>query len=194
MLNVLITAACIFVFIACVYTIYKIAWYTVKMLALKKALNSLNSNNVSVSFERKFSKAVFGKKGEVDFVVASPKGKYEVSIISFISVHSRWNFSSANGDQFVEVRRRNNIFYRLDNNSHSPDHAKEYRRESSFATAKLNLSAPREDCARHILLIYPKPRELTHTHVRFDHLSTGSKLDGWEIMHANDFFELLGDI
>ena len=190
MVQALIFAFEIYLAIMIIYAIYKVIWYTVKMLSFKHKINKINTDTVSARFHRDFLHIIFGKKGYVDFVVTTKNEKYAVSVISFISTHSRWNIEKTRSTYYVEARRRNSIFYRLDNNSHSPEHAKQYRRESRFARCELHLQPKNEEFDKQILLIYPKPKELTYTDVRFDYLSTGSKVGDHEIMHADDFFEL----
>ena len=190
MIQVLILAFEIFLAIMIIYAIYKVIWYTIKMLSFKKKINKINSDTVNVKYQRGFLNMIFGKKGYIDFVVTTPNEKYAVSVISFISTHSRWNIEKTRSTYYVEARRRNEIFYRVDNNSHSPEHAKEYRRESRFARCELYLQPKDERFDKQILLIYPKPKLLTYTDVRFDFLLTGSKIEDHEIMHADDFFEL----
>ena len=190
MVQVLILAFEIYLAIMIIYAIYKVIWYTVKMLSFKHKINKINSDKLKAQFQRGLLNIIFGKKGCVDFAVTTPNEKYAVSVISFISTHSRWNFEKTRSTYYVEARRRNELFYRVDNNSHSPEHAKLYRRESRFARCELYLQPKNEEFDKQILLIYPKPKELTYTDVRFDYLLTGSKIEDYEIMHADDFFEL----
>ena len=190
MVQACILAFEIFVVVLIIYTVYKIIWYTIKMLSFKRKIKNINSDTVKVEFRRGLFQIVFGKKGYVDFVVTTPNGSFAISVISFISTHSRWNIEKTRSTFYVEARRKNVIFYRVDNNSHSPEHAKLYRRESRFARCELCLQNKEENIDKQILLIYPKPKLLTYTDVRFDYLLTGSKIADHEIMHADDFFEL----
>jgi len=56
--------------------------------------------------------------------------------------------------------------------------------------AKLELP-PRDDSVKQILLIWPKPGALTYSHARCEHLVTGSKLEHFTVMHAEDFLALV---
>ena len=173
------------------YSIYKVVWYTVKMLSLKKIIKTLNSENTTVTYKRNFINTIFGKKGVADFVVTTPTQKYEVSVISFISTHSRWNIEKTRNNYYIEARRYNKMFYKVDVHSEQPEHAIQYRRESRFQRCQLFLNPQKEEGVKKILLIYPPPKQITYTATQYEYLNTGSLVCGYEIMHADDFFELI---
>ncbi len=173
------------------YSLYKVIWYSVKMLALKKIIKELNSGNTTVTYKRNFLNIIFGKKGLVDFVVTTPEQKYEVSVISFISTHSRWNIEKTRNNYYVEARRFNKLFYKVDVHSEQPDHAIQYRRETRFQRSQLLLNSTREEGVRKILLIYPRPKQITYTASKYEYLTTGSLIEGYEIMYVEDLLKLV---
>lgn len=55
---------------------------------------------------------VFGKKGLPDFIVKHKDKKYEISVLSFVSTHGRWNIEKTRTRFFIESRRASKIFYK----------------------------------------------------------------------------------
>ncbi len=175
------------------YSIYKVIWYSVKMLALRKMIKSLNSENTTVTYKRNFWSIIFGKKGIVDFVVTTPEQKYEVCVISFISTHSRWNIEKTRNNYYVEARRFNKLFYKVDVHSEQPDHAIQYRRETRFQRSQLLLNSTCEEGVRKVLLIYPLPKQITYTSSKYEYLRTGSLVEGYEVMYMEDLLKLVSE-
>lgn len=174
------------------YTVYKVIWYSVKMLSLSKKLKALDAASITVTYMRKFPEMIFGKKGQPDFVINAAGKAYEVSVISFISTHSRWNIEKAARNYYIEVRKYNNVIYKTEKNSGTePQHARDYRRESRFVRTELHISPLRTEFDKQILLIYPRPKLLTYTDTKLDYLDAGSTVGGHEIMYEDDFWALL---
>ena len=47
-----------------VYAVYKMIWYTIKMLSLKSFIKDMQKSGAVVEPQRKFSNMIFGKKGK----------------------------------------------------------------------------------------------------------------------------------
>ena len=75
--------------ITTVYIIYKIAWYTVKIMALSSTLKRLEKKGVQVVWHKKLTSALFGKRGEPTFDVITPTDTYRVTLLSFISTYKK---------------------------------------------------------------------------------------------------------
>ena len=117
---------------------------------------------------------------------------YEVSILSFISTHSRWNIEKTRTRYLFEVRKYNKILYNVYNNSGTePELSKEYRRETRLYRKELYVSPISEAYEKQIWLVFPKPRLLTYTDTGWEYLIAGSVVGGHEIMYAKDFFEFI---
>ena len=185
-------ACAILLFILLIFILYKLCWYAVKLSALRSLLKDYNEGDVSITFLRKPSAVVFGKKGETDFTVKTPKGQYAVSILSFVSANSRWNIEKTRHSYFAESRRRNNIFYRVEKHSGTePEFARDYRRETRLQRAELHLSSEKNPTEKKILLIYPRPLLLTYTDTSLNYLNPGDKIEDYEIMYADELIALL---
>ncbi len=191
-MGLLMIETCLFVFLfycAC-YLMYKLAWYTVKMLALKRTIKGLNSDETKVIYRQKFKEIVFGKSGTVNFEVITPTERFEVSVLSFISVKGRWNIEKTRNHYYAEARHYNKWFYNMQPNSNLPEQGFDYRRESRFQRKELFLESMKEENVRRILMVYPKPKMLTYTNLKCEYLNSGDKIDGYEVIYAEDFFEM----
>lgn len=89
---------------------------------------------------------------------------------------------------YIEVRKYNNIFYNNYKNSGTePYHSFDYRRESRFCRCVLNWNDNNDNGqAKKILLAYPTPKSLTYTDHRFNILTSGSVVNGYEINFLDD--------
>ena len=171
------------------YIIAKIAWYIIRMLGLKSRLKKLNSGEITVSFPRKFCETMFGEMGEPNIIVKTQNETYLVSVISFASTRARWHIEKTNDGYRAQVRRKN---YRYDceyNTGTEPESAREYRRESVVHQAEFTLSDDQTHEKR-ILLVYPRPKELTYSNVRLEYLTSGDRIGAYTVMYADDFFSL----
>ena len=166
-----------------IYTIYKVIWYIIKMCSFKKKIKALGS---SVKLERGIFDIMLGKKGVVDFTVDTPKVKYEVSVLSFISNHGRWNIEKMGNGYCAEAYRTNKIFFNAEKHSERPESVIDYRGESRFQRTELLLDKKEDPSVKQILLIYPRPQMLTYAHTRLDLLDSGSVVEGHEIMYLED--------
>ena len=169
-----------------IYTIYKVIWYLIKMHSLKRKLEGLGS---SVKLERGIFDIMLGKKGVVDLTVDTPKAKYEVSVLSFISNHGRWNIEKIGNGYCAEAYRTNKIFFNAEKHSERPESVVDYRGEHRFQRTELLLEQREDPSVKQILLIYPRPEMLTYAHTRLDLLDSGSVIEGYEIMYLEDFLD-----
>lgn len=110
---VALIAAVLFV----LYSIYKVIWYIAKILVLLGKVSKLARGGVTVQWLRHPLKIIFGQKGVPIFTVGMSEKNYEVSILSFISTHSRWNIEKTRTRYLFEVRKYNKILYNVYNNS-----------------------------------------------------------------------------
>lgn len=185
---VALIAAVLFV----LYSIYKVIWYIVKILVLFGKVSKLARGGVTVQWLRHPLKIIFGQKGVPIFTVGMSGKNYEVSILSFISTHSRWNIEKTRTRYLFEVRKYNKILYNVYNNSGTePELSKEYRRETRLYRKELYVSPISEAYEKQIWLVFPKPRLLTYTDTGWEYLIAGSVVGGHEIMYAKDFFEFI---
>lgn len=105
---VALIAAVLFV----LYSIYKVIWYIVKILVLFGKVSKLARGGVTVQWLRHPLKIIFGQKGVPNFTVGMSGKNYEVSVLSFISTHSRWNIEKTRTRYLFEVRKYNKILYK----------------------------------------------------------------------------------
>ena len=180
--------AVIALILAALYTLYKIIWYSLKMYALSRRINRVGSASSRLTRHRGILGTIFGQKGAPDFTLSTDNDTYEVSILSFISTHSRWNIEKSREGYFAEARKKNLIFYKTEVHGAQPGHAIDYRRESRFQRSRLHLTP--HGNVKQILMIYPTPTHLTYTQSQYEYLSAGSKIDSYTVMHANDLFAM----
>ncbi len=188
----------ILIAILVLYCIYKVIWYICKMCALNHKMKKLKKKGCTVVCLRGGFGRVFGARGTVDYRIITRSGVFEVSVISFISNHSRWNveteYNKENNEEGfrIDVRRYNKLFYKAERHSERPDHAMDFRRESRISLTRLALP-PRDENIRpedrRILLFYPKPRLLTRTTTRLDYLDPGDRLEDFEVMYLPNLLD-----
>ena len=174
------------------FVLRKLGGYAVKLITLKSLLKDYNTGDIKITFVRKLHRMAFGPRGQTDFVIETPKKKYAVSVISFLLDTGRWNIEKTRNRYYVEARRRNDIFYRVENNSGTePEFARDYRRESRFQRSELHLSTLKSDSEKRILLIYPCPLSLTYTDSNIHYLNPGARIEDYEIMYADELLGML---
>ena len=173
------------------YTVYKTIWYTIKMLSLKSFIKDMQKSGAVVEPQRKFSDMIFGKKGEADYIISVDGKKYEISVLSFVSTHGRWNIEKTRSHYFIESRRQNKIFYSQYINSNTADHVAEYRGESRFSRKELFLTPIDPTFEKQILLVYPWPNRMTYTDARYNEVGSGEKIEGHVVMHIEDLYRLV---
>ena len=189
MIIVLIYIFVIYIAVMFLYSIYKVIWYSFKLSALRKTFSKLANNGVTTVRNLKVSQLIFGKKGETCAVLKKGDTTYEISVLSFISTHSRWNIEKTRNHYYVEVRKKNKAFYNLFNHSenNSADIAREIQNESRFKKCMLHISEAKPDeQTERFLLIYPKPKNLTYTHTNIKLLDPGDRIEGYKIMYVDD--------
>ena len=103
---VALIAAVLFV----LYSIYKVIWYIAKILVLLGKVSKLARGGVTVQWLRHPLKIIFGQKGVPIFTVGMSGKNYEVSVLSFISTHSRWNIEKTRTRYLFEVRKYNKSY------------------------------------------------------------------------------------
>ena len=189
-MGIALYALYVLIIIAIIYTWYKLVWFAVKVMALSFTLKQLQKKGVQVVLHKKLTSALFGKRGEPAFDVITPTDTYRVTLLSFISTHGRWNIEKTKEHYYAEARHFNKWFYKVHNHSGTAETEFDARRELVIQRAKLELP-PRDDSTKQILLIWPKPQNLTYSHARCEHLVSGSKFEHFEVMHAEDFLELV---
>ena len=191
---VILLALAAFAGLMLLYAIFNCIWYTAKLITLRIKIGKLTSAGVSVEFKRPFYKVLFGRKGETDFVISTKQERIAVSVISFLSTRGRWNIEKTRNDRFyIEARIYNKIFFNnYVNTGTEPEHSKEYRRESRFQRCNLCLLPPEEmKYDTYILLMFPRPKNLTYTGTRLEYLNSGHTICKYTIMYADNFFDYI---
>lgn len=176
---------------AALYGLYKIAWYAVKMLALKGFARKLTKKGAFVEQKRGVLAIAFGKKGMVDYIIDYKGKKYEVSVLSFISSHGRWNIEKARDCFFIESRRASRIFYKRRVHSGVPEHALEYKGELRVSRKELNVTPIDQSFEKQIFLLYPYPKKITHTDTRYTELFVGDEVEGHAVMDIDSLIKLI---
>lgn len=183
----------IIVFIALMYGLYKIIWYTVKMLSFTKFIKKLTEQGVDVKKLRKMKDIVFGKKGDPDFIITYSGKKYEISVLSFISTHGRWNIEKTRTRFFIESRRGSKFFYKKYVNSGAPEHVSEYKNEARISRKELTVTPIDASFEKQIFLLYPYPKKTTYTDANYNELFVGNKVEGHFIMDVKALNKLFSD-
>ncbi len=174
-----------------IYCIYKVIWYIVKICMLNAKISSFEKKGAVVTRLRSSLGIIFGQKGKPDFIIIYNGKKYEISVVSFISNHSRYNIEKTPTKYILEVRKYANIFYNTYHNSGTePTLSKEYRREISLYRKELFLSNVSKEYEKQILLFYPSPKTITMSDTRWEYVYYGEKISGHEVMSQKEFFEL----
>lgn len=174
------------------FVLRKVGGYVIKLVTLKSLLKDYSTGSIKITFVRKLHHIAFGPRGQTDFLIETPKKKYAVSVISFLLDTGRWNIEKTRHSYYVEARRRNDIFYRVEKNSGTePEFARDYRRESRIQRSELHLSTQKSDSEKRILLIYPHPLLLTYTDSQIHYLNPGDRIEDYEIMYADELLNLL---
>lgn len=178
-------------FVALTYGLYKIIWYTVKMLSFTKIIKKLKEKGADIQALRGIKDIVFGKKGEPDFIIVCNDKKYEISVLSFVSTHGRWNIEKGRVGFFIESRRASKFFYKTHVNSNAPDHVREYKNEARISRKELTITPADASFEKQIFLLYPYPKEITFTDAHYNDLYVGSEVEGHVIMDIEALNSLL---
>ena len=178
-------------YIALLYCLYKVIWYALKMIRFKSYMHSLSNEGVIVVPQRKFTDVIFGKKGCADYIIEHKGKKYEVSVLSFISVRGRLNIEKTRTRYFIESRHVNKLFYKIHVNTNTSSNASEYKNETRISRKELTITPVDTTFEKQIFLIYPKPQRITYTDTQYKELYVGNMVDGHVIMDIREFDKLL---
>lgn len=181
----------ILILLALIYGFYKIVWYTVKMLIFTQFAKKLIKKGADVEKQRGIFGTIFGKKGLPDFIVKYKDKKYEISVLSFVSTHGRWNIEKTRTRFFIESRRASKVFYKKHVNSSLPDHVAEYKGEGRISRKELNITPIDPSFEKQIFLLYPYPKRITYTDAHYNELYVGDKVEGHFIMDVKSLNNLL---
>ena len=187
----ILVALAVITFAALLYGLYKVIWYTVKMLSFTKFIKKLTEQGADVQRLRKTKDIVFGNKGDPDFIITCKDKKYEISVLSFISTHGRWNIEKTRARFFIESRRGSKIFYKMHVNSNAPEHVKEYKNEARVSRKELTITPIDASFEKQIFLLYPYPKKITYTDTNYNELYIGNKVEGHFVMDIKALGELL---
>lgn len=110
--------------------------------------------------------------------------RYEVSVLSYISTHGRWNIEKTRTRYLIENRRSSKLFYNRYVNSAAPDHVAEYKNELSLSRQEFYMSPMDSTCELQIFLLYLYPKKFTYTDAHYNDLYVGDKVEGHVIMDA----------
>ena len=176
---------------AALYGLYKIVWYTVKMLALKRFARKLTKKGAIVEGRRGVFAIALGKKGMADYIVERNGKKYEISVLSFISTHGRWNIEKSRDGFFIECRRASRIFYKRRVHSGVPEHALEYKGELRVSRKRLTVTPIDASFEKQIFLLYPYPKKITHTDTQYTELFVGDEVEGHAVMDIDSLIKLI---
>lgn len=177
-------------FLVWLYAAYKVIWYIIKMFILWLSMKRLPGNGVAVERKRSFLSIILGRRGYTDYVITCGDKKYEVSVLSFISTHGRWNIEKTRTSYFIECRRASKAFYKTYVNTAVPDHVAEYKRESRVSREELYISPIDSTFEKQIFLLYPYPKRVTYTDSQYNELSRGQSVQGHEIMDIKELKKL----
>ena len=151
------------------YGLFKLIWYAIKILRFKSIIKGIGKRQgIKVEAKRKFSEKFWGKKFDVDYVISVGEKKYEITVLSFISTHGRWNIEKTRTKYFVESRRASNLFFGKYNNSNTPDHVSEYKGEWRVKRKELVLSPIDPEFDKQIILVYPNSKRITYTDSQYN--------------------------
>lgn len=184
----------ILLFYACViilYSIYKVIWYAVKMISFGIRMKELGKNHVRVERLRNLFDIVFGSKGDPDYYVTVGGKRYEVSVLSFISIHGRWIFEMRTACFRIEARRLRDLIYSEKKHRGMAGGPHEYKQEIRISRKELNLTPIEKEYAGQILLLYPTPKRIVCVDHRYRELKSGDTVEGHTVMDLHDFWDLM---
>lgn len=181
-------------FYACIlvlYGIYKVIWYTVIMLSFPVKMKRLGKNGVRVERLRNLTDIVFGSKGDPDYYVTVGAKRYEVSVLSFISIHGRWILEMRTACFRIEARRLRDLIYSEKKHRGMAGGPHEYRQEIRISRKELKLTPVEEEYAGQILLLYPMPKRIVCVDHRYRELQSGDTVEGHTVMSMQSFLDLI---
>ena len=190
-MGVIIYAIGILFLAAVIYGLYKIVWYTITMIVFTKFAKKITKKGAVVEQKRGVLGIVFGKKGLCDYIIKYKDKKYEISVLSFVSTHGRWNIEKTSTRFFIESRRASKIFYKKHVNSSLPNHALEYKSEVRVSRKELNITPVDLSFEKQIFLLYPYPKKITYTDAHYNELRVGDKVEGHVVLDVRNLNNLI---
>ena len=187
----LLVALSVIAFAALVYGLYKTIWYIIKMVSFTKITKKLTEQGADVQKLRKTKDIVFGKKGEPDFIITCKDKKYEISVLSFISTHGRWNIEKTRTHFFIESRRGSKFFYKMHVNSNAPEHVREYKNEVRISRKELYITPIDVSFEKQIFLLYPYPKRITYTNTQYNEVYIGNSVEGHVVLNVKGLEDLI---
>lgn len=173
------------------YAVYKVIWYIVKMFSFRSKMRKLGREEGIVVEELRGLKGIlFGTKGEADYYVTVKGKRFEVSVISFISVHGRWSFEKTRTGHLIEARRPPEFFYSKKRHLSVADSVHERKNELRLSRKALVLTPEEEEYAMQILLVYPTPMRITYADHKYTEIHSGDTVAGHTVMNMRDFLNL----
>ena len=173
------------------YSVYKVIWYTVIMLAFPAKMKRLRKVGARVERIRKLRDILFGRKGDPDYYVTVGGKRYEVSVLSFISIHGRWIFEMRTARYRIEARRLRDFFYSEKKHRSMGGSTYEYKHEFRISRKDLFLTPPEEEYAGQILLLYPRPKRIVCVDHQYRELRSGDEMYGHTVMSLRDFTDMV---
>ena len=190
MFSIVIYVIGLLLLLEALYALYKVIWYTVKILAFTQFAKKLTKKGIIVERQRGIVSTFFGKKGLPDYIIKDKYKKYEVSVLSFISTHGRWNIEKTRSRFFIESRRASKFFYKKHVNSSVPDHALEYKNEMRLSRKELIITPIDSSFEKQIFLLYPYPKTITYTDQHYNELHIGDTVEKHVVMDVRALNEL----
>ena len=178
----ILVALSVIAFAVFLYGVYKTIWYIIKLVSFTKIIKKLTEQGADVQKLRKKKDIVFGKKGEPDFIITCKDKKYEISVLSFISTHGRWNIEKTRTRFFIESRRGSKFFYKMHVNSNAPEHVREYKNEVRISRKELYITPIDESFEKQIFLLYPYPKRITYTNAQYNEVYIGNEVEGHVVL------------
>ena len=178
----ILVALSVIAFAVFVYGVYKTIWYIIKLVSFTKIIKKLTEQGADVQKLRKKKDIFFGKKGEPDFIITCKDKKYEISVLSFISTHGRWNIEKTRTRFFIESRRGSKFFYKMHVNSNAPEHVREYKNEVRISRKELYITPIDESFEKQIFLLYPYPKRITYTNAQYNEVYIGNEVEGHVVL------------
>ena len=173
------------------YGVFKVIWYTVVMLSLPVKMKRLQKKGARVERLRSLWDMVFGRKGDPAYYVTVRAKRYEVTVLSFISIHGRWIFEMRTGKFRIEARRLRSHFYSEKKHRGIGGSDIEYKSEFRISRKELFLTPVEEEYAGQILLLYPTPKRIVCVDHRYRDLASGDTVEGHTVMNIRDFISLI---
>ena len=173
------------------YALYKVIWYTVVMLSFPVRMRRLGKGGIRVERLRGLMKTVFGRKGDPDYYVTVGGKRYEVCVLSFISIHGRWIFEMRTARYRIEARRLRDHFYSEKKHRSIAGSPHEYKSEFRISRQDLFLTPIDEEYAGQILLVYPTPKRMVCVDHQYRELRSGDDMYGHTVMSLSDFTEMI---